>query len=90
MVSFSILYDEYIDRPKLTEQKKPFVYILPPPTRNNKVDCLERHKVIICLFQLMASADSQLYKKSVINLFPFLHRKSFKKWSGRSSKTDEG
>ena len=27
------LYDEYIDRPKLTEQKNPFEYIVPPPSQ---------------------------------------------------------
>ena len=35
MITVSTLYDEYIDRPKLTEQKKtnPFEYIVPPPSR---------------------------------------------------------
>ena len=32
MIPVSALYDEYIDRPKLTEQKKPFEYIVPPPS----------------------------------------------------------
>ena len=27
--------DEYIDRPKLTEQKNPFEYIVPPPLKWN-------------------------------------------------------
>ena len=27
------LYDEYIDRPKLSVQKKTFEYIVPPPSR---------------------------------------------------------
>ena len=32
MIPLTILYDEYIDRPKLTEQKKnPVEYIVPPP-----------------------------------------------------------
>ena len=32
MMPLTILYDEYIDRPKLTEQKKtPVEYIVPPP-----------------------------------------------------------
>ena len=31
MIPVSTLYDEYIDRPKLTEQKNPFEYIVPPP-----------------------------------------------------------
>ena len=32
MMLLTILHDEYIDRPKLTEQKNPFQYIVPPPT----------------------------------------------------------
>ena len=31
MIPLTFLYDEYIDRPKLTEQKNPFEYIVPPP-----------------------------------------------------------
>ena len=32
MVLLTFLYDEYIDRPKLTEQNKnPVEYIVPPP-----------------------------------------------------------
>ena len=31
MIPLTFLYDEYIDRPILTE-KKPFEYIVPPPT----------------------------------------------------------
>ena len=31
MIPVSTLCDEYIDRPKLTEQKNPFEYIVPPP-----------------------------------------------------------
>ena len=30
MIPLTILYDEYIGRPKLTEQKKNPVYIVPP------------------------------------------------------------
>ena len=30
MIPLTILYDEYIDRPKLTEQKNPVEYIVPP------------------------------------------------------------
>ena len=34
MIPLTYLYDEYIDRPKFTEQKKknPFEYIVPSPT----------------------------------------------------------
>ena len=30
MIPLTFLYDEYIDRPKLTEQEKAFEYIVPP------------------------------------------------------------
>ena len=30
MIPLTILYDEYIGRPKLTEQKNPVEYIIPP------------------------------------------------------------
>ena len=30
MIPLTILYDEYIDQPNLTEQKKPVEYIVPP------------------------------------------------------------
>ena len=31
MIPLTFLYDEYIDRLKLSEQKTPFEYIVPPP-----------------------------------------------------------
>ena len=31
MIPLTFLYDKYIDRPKLPEQKNPFEYIVPPP-----------------------------------------------------------
>ena len=31
MIPLTFLYDDYIYRPKLTEQKNPFEYIVPPP-----------------------------------------------------------
>ena len=31
MISLTNLYDEYIERQKLTEQNQPFEYIVPPP-----------------------------------------------------------
>ena len=33
MIPLSPLYDEYIDRSKLSEQKNPFEYILPSPSK---------------------------------------------------------
>ena len=32
MILLIFLHDEYIDRPKLMEQKNPFEYIVPSPT----------------------------------------------------------
>ena len=32
MMPLTFLYDEYIDRPKLSEQKNQFEFIVPPPT----------------------------------------------------------
>ena len=32
MIPLTNLYEEYIDRPKCSEQKNPFEYIVPPPT----------------------------------------------------------
>ena len=32
MIPLTFLYDEYIDRPKSSEQKKPFECLVPPPT----------------------------------------------------------
>ena len=34
MIPLTTLYDEYIDRPKLTEQKNPVEYKVPPPTKS--------------------------------------------------------
>ena len=33
MIPITTLYDDYIDRRKLSEQKNPFEYIVPPPLR---------------------------------------------------------
>ena len=53
MIPVSTLYDEYIDGPKFTEQKKPiWVYSSPPPPppplkrgRNNKAQTHENRSV---------------------------------------------
>ena len=55
MMPVSTLYDEYIDRPKLTEQKNPFEYIVPPPSRGagkNMIlyDCSEISSVVGRIF----------------------------------------
>ena len=33
MIPLTTLYDDYIDRPKLSEQKNPFEYLVPPPLK---------------------------------------------------------
>ena len=33
MIPLTFLYDEYIDQPKLSEQKNPFEYIVPPSSQ---------------------------------------------------------
>ena len=36
MIPLAFLYDEYIDRPQLSEQKNTLEYIIPPPTSGVK------------------------------------------------------
>ena len=36
MIPLTTLYDYYIDRPKLTDQKNPFEYIVPPPSERGR------------------------------------------------------
>ena len=36
MIPLTTLYDEYIDRSNLTEQKNPFEYIVPPTSRGSE------------------------------------------------------
>ena len=33
MMPITTLYDEYVDRPKLTEQKTPVYHLIPPPPK---------------------------------------------------------
>ena len=44
MKPVSTFYDEYIDRPKLTEQKNPFKYIVPSPSRGVGTKILLKQK----------------------------------------------
>ena len=38
MIPVSTLYDEYIDRPKLSKQKKPFEFTVPPQEGSEQKD----------------------------------------------------
>ena len=48
-ISVSTLYDEYIDRPKLSEQKKPFEYIV-PPQEGSEQTCQDKLDRTICMY----------------------------------------
>ena len=55
MIPASTLYDEYINRPKLTEQKNPVEYIVPPPSRGvgtkmNAITDISIHQMILLNF----------------------------------------
>ena len=53
MILLTALHDEYIDRQKMTEQKNPVEYIVPPPLkwagtiklRENECNCFRRQFV---------------------------------------------
>ena len=50
MIPLTILYDEYVDRPKLTEQKKnPVEYIVPPsPLKwGSKKKCMQQNQLFL-------------------------------------------
>ena len=51
MTPLTTLYNDYIDWPKLTEQKNPFEYIVSPPTKvgqNNEFSDLQFEQYV-CL-----------------------------------------
>ena len=66
MIPVSTLYDEYIDRPKLSEQNEPFEFIVPPPQvgRNNKL-----------LQWLRLAKNKKNLKKSLNNFLLSQHEK---------------
>ena len=47
MIPVSTLYDEYIDRRKLTEQKNPFEYIVPHPQEGSEQKEKEVYRDVI-------------------------------------------
>ena len=48
MMPLIIFYDEYIDRPKLSEQKNPFEYTVPPPPPHKRVRNKKFMNAIFC------------------------------------------
>ena len=57
MVPLTTLYDDYIDRPNLTEQKKPFEYIVPPPIKwvGTTKFAISSQKLLVYVFSLLGS-----------------------------------
>ena len=58
MIPVSTLYDEYIDRPKSFEHKKPLDYIVPPPSRGAGTTI--RLKAVFKAFGSKASSKLEL------------------------------
>ena len=64
MIPLTYLYGEYIDRPKLSEQKKPFNYIVPPPRSGvgkNRVFSVSDWIVVCC-----TSIEGQTIGKPIV------------------------
>ena len=69
MIPVSTLYDEFIDRPKLTERKKnPFEYIVPPPSRGIGT-IIPSCKLDILMFTQISTRLSMTYKILITNLY---------------------
>ena len=67
MIPLTFLYDEYIDRPKLSEQKNPFEYIVPPPTSGvGTINHLNSSNLISPYFQKF-STDTRSQKTDALN-----------------------
>ena len=69
MMLLTILYDDYIDRPKLTEQKNPFEYIVPPPTK------VGRNKIAILGFINSRQSKFLFHGLNAVNINSFTHSK---------------
>ena len=67
MIPVSTLYDEYIDRPKLTEQKKnPFEYIDPPPFKRGRNKKIEFFSYLFYLYHLLREGIIDCYIVEII------------------------
>ena len=67
MISIIFLYDEYIDRPKLSEQKNPFEYIVPPPTSGVGTIIILRWQAVIDLSQWQQPLGGKIFP--IVNSF---------------------
>ena len=62
MIPLTIPYDEYIDRPKLSEQKNPFENIVHPPNwgrNNNTTKARKIQSLLDCTVQLWGAQKYQ-------------------------------
>ena len=70
MIQLTFLYDEYIDRPKLTEQKNPFEYIVPQVGGGTKINLRkpkELKYIIWCLKADWLSVQTKPQSKQMIS-----------------------
>ena len=58
MIPLTTVYDDYICHAKLTEQKKPSEYIIPPPT---KVGWYKKIRLYFCLMHIGAVNDKATF-----------------------------
>ena len=77
MILLTFLNDEDIDRPKLTEQKNPFGYIVPSPTSNGTNIFEMRLLKMVLLVAFKYIADKLENKVSNTELFWLVKRRMF-------------
>ena len=61
MIPVSTMGDEYIDRPKLTEQKKPFEYIVPTPQEGSEQKHIEFSEMLVMMLTVRGSVRTLLF-----------------------------
>ena len=66
MIPLTFLYNEYIDRPKFTEQKNPFEYIVPPPIIGVGTKILYKHLDISVLLKVRLCVSASVLKNFVL------------------------
>ena len=64
MILLTFLYGEYIDRTKLSEQKKPFEFIVPPHTSG--IGTINNHSLCVNFLNVLFLIDTNKdYKKKL-------------------------
>ena len=81
MIPLTTLYDEYIDRPKLTEQKNSFEFIVPTHLKrgrhNDKIDVLPLllFRIKMSLFHCCPRTLNKILDDEVLSLLSTKNRK---------------